>query len=642
LTVTFQDGSSPLSINFNDLAAFDKRDTVTLGNVIDKINAADATRLKAEISADGDRIVLTDLTSDTGGTFSVASASGGTLAEELGIATSAGADEISGRRLLSGLKDTLVSSLNGGQGFTLGQLELEDRSGATATVDLSSAETLGDVVSIINAASVDITARVNRAGNGIELVDSSGGTGNLTIASGDANESAEQLNIAVDAAQSSINSGSLHRQTVSRQTKLSDFNGGQGVAPGRFTITNSQGASAVITLTGTNATHIGDVLDLINSAGVGVTASINATGDGIQLTDTAGGTGTLTVNASGKKSALDLKIAGVAKTVDVGGTPTQVIDGSTAVTIEISAEDTLEDLVEKINDAGLPLSASIFSDGSPTNPFRLSLTSTVSGEAGRFLVDTSAAGFALDEIVSAQDARLLFGSISAGGIVATSSNGVFNDLVSGVSLSVKGASTEPVTITIAGTDATFVSGVKSLVDQYNKLHAKIKSQTAFDPETNSTGILFGSNETLRIESELSRLFTGRQSGLDGVASLAELGLSVNEDGSLALDEAKLKSQFAADPAGVKDFFLHETRGFAGKLDKLTESFVNVDNSLLLNRYTALSRKVDFNQERIERLTASLDRQREALLMQFYNMESVIAKLQDSLTAVQGIQAIPPL
>ena len=86
LTVTFRDGSSPLSIDFNELAAQDTRDTVTLGDVLDAINAADPARLTAEISADGDRIVLTDLTSDTGGTFSIASANGGTLAEELGIA----------------------------------------------------------------------------------------------------------------------------------------------------------------------------------------------------------------------------------------------------------------------------------------------------------------------------------------------------------------------------------------------------------------------------------------------------------------------------------------------------------------------------------------------------------------------------
>ena len=112
----------------------------------------------------------------------------------------AAADEIAGRRLLGGLKDTLLSSLNGGQGLTLGDLDLEDRSGATATVDLSNAETLGDVIDAINAANVDITVRVNRAGNGIELIDTSEGTGNLTIASGDANNAAEKLNIAVDAA----------------------------------------------------------------------------------------------------------------------------------------------------------------------------------------------------------------------------------------------------------------------------------------------------------------------------------------------------------------------------------------------------------------------------------------------------------
>ena len=45
----------------------------TLGELIDTINAVDPTKLQASLSADGDRIVLTDLTADTGGTFAVTS-----------------------------------------------------------------------------------------------------------------------------------------------------------------------------------------------------------------------------------------------------------------------------------------------------------------------------------------------------------------------------------------------------------------------------------------------------------------------------------------------------------------------------------------------------------------------------------------
>ncbi len=83
---------------------------------------------------------------------------------------------ITGRRIISGANTVLLSSLGGGKGLgELGAINLTDRNGASATVDLSNAETLEDVIEAINAAPVQITARVNQARNGIELMDTSGG-----------------------------------------------------------------------------------------------------------------------------------------------------------------------------------------------------------------------------------------------------------------------------------------------------------------------------------------------------------------------------------------------------------------------------------------------------------------------------------
>ncbi len=612
------------------------RDTATLGDLLDTINAADPARLKASISADGDHIELVDLTADTGGTFSVASAFGGSVAEELGLTAAAAGDTITGSRLQAGLKDTLLRSLGGGSGLgALGDLQLQDRSGAAATVDLSNVETLGSVIDAINAAGIGIVASVNRSGGGVELRDTSGGTGNLIAANGDATNTADKLNIAYSGNAKTIDSGSLDRQHVSRQTKLAGYNGGAGVKAGKFVITDSNGASAVIDTTGEDVQTIGDVLDLVNASGIGVTASINDAGDGIQLVDTAGGSETLNVTSVNGTTAADLLIAGAAG-------ESQVIDGSTTKTIEISDTDTLEDLAAKLNDLGLPLAATIFSDGSGTAPHRLSLVSQATGLAGRLRIDTTAAGFNLEEVVEARDARLLFGSIGTGGVVATSSDNTFDDLLAGVALTVKGSSTEPVTVNTSATSSSLTTNVKAFVDLFNKLRAKLDQFTSFNPDDNSTGFLFGSNETLRVESELSNLLTGRFFGVGDVQSLEQVGISINDDGTLAFDQAKLDAQFAADPASLEKFFTTETSGFAAKLDRLTESLVGRGSSLLVSRAEALSRKVNTNQERIDALNGRLDRQREQLLKQFYNMEATIAKLQDSLSAIQGIQALPSL
>ena len=77
LEISFRDGSS-LEVDLTT------QDIGTVGDLVDALNAADPARLQAALSSDGKRLVLTDLTTSTGGTFSVSSALGGTLAEDLG------------------------------------------------------------------------------------------------------------------------------------------------------------------------------------------------------------------------------------------------------------------------------------------------------------------------------------------------------------------------------------------------------------------------------------------------------------------------------------------------------------------------------------------------------------------------------
>src|SRR5690606_6971689 len=141
--------------------------------------------------------------------------------------------------------------------------------------------------------------------------DTSGGSGNLTIASGDGLGTAELLGIEVDDAVASTNSGSLGKQTVSETTLLSTLNGGRGVRIGSFSITNSQGIKKNVNLNsgGEGATTIGDVIDRINALNLDVEARINDTGDGILLVDQAGGTKTLTVaEVGGGTTARDLHL----------------------------------------------------------------------------------------------------------------------------------------------------------------------------------------------------------------------------------------------------------------------------------------------------------------------------------------------
>ena len=635
IQVTFRDNSAALSIDLNPSGDDPPH---TIGDILDRLNAADPARLQASLSADGKRIELADLTTNNGGSFAVTSLLGGSAAEDLGLTGSAAGNTISGRRLVTGLKTSLLGTLAGGDGLgTLGDLDLTDRTGASATVNLAGSETLDDVIDAINSAGLAIRAQYNAARNGVVLVDSSNATAsNLIAADGDATNTATKLGLAASVSADEIDSGSLSRQVVSRGTLLSSYNGGEGVGTGSFLITNSNGQSAAVNLAVLQPETIGDVIDAINSVGIGVTASINEAGDGILLTDTAGGTGLMSVADVGTgRAAKDLRLAGQAT-----GT---TIDGSTTFTIQLDAGDTLEDLVAKINALEGGTTASVFSEQSGSLRHHLSLLSGFAGKSGELLIDGSGLGLAFRDIAAAQDALLQVGAGSTfGGQLVTSPSNDFNEILPGLDVTLHGQSDDVVTLTVGQSVESVSGAIQTFVDQYNKLREKLETYTAFNESDGTKGTLFGSSETLRLDADLARLVTGQFFGVGNVRSLAELGVSIDDRGRLSFSKTKLEARYAADPEGIQEFFADETSGFGAKVDVLIETLAGPQDSALMTRVATLQRRIEDSERRVDALTARLDRNRERLLLQFFRTEEIVARMQNNLMAISQIQYIPPV
>ncbi len=613
----------------------------TLGEILDAINSAEPGKLQVEIAPDGDRLVLTDLT-EGAGSFTVQSLYESTALEDLGLAGPSVGGVITGRRILGGMKTVLLSSLSGGSGFgSLGSLTLTDRSGASGAVDLSGAETLDDVIEIINAAGVGIVARVNRARNGIELLDTTGASaGNLIVANADATATADKLGIAVDADVNSVNSGDLHLQVVAENTSLGDLNGGAGVARGRLTIRDSSGQQDELNLAGSNIQTVGDVIRAINRLDLQIRAKLNETGDGIRILDLAGGTGTLTVVEGSSTTAADLHLLGGAVEVDVDGQMTQVVDGSATYAVELGENDSLDDLRQKIDDLGAGVRASILYDGSG-RPYRLALQSQQPGTAGRLVFDTSEIDLSLTETVRAQDALLAYGEAGSNVLISSSSN-AFCDVVPGVRLEILQPSSTLVTITVDESHTNLVAGVQTMVDNYNRFRNKLRELTRYDAETDTRSVLTGDSAALRLDTDLSYLLSGRFRGAGPIQSLAEVGISLNDDGTLELDESKLQAKLEEDPQAVETFFSDEQFGLSARLEDLIERLSAEQSSLLAERLNALTRKIEQSQERIAFLNSRLDQQRERLYMQFYRMELAIGKMQSTLSAIEKIQPLAPL
>jgi flagellar hook-associated protein 3 FlgL len=283
------------------------------------------------LSNGGNRL---ELTSTIGGeTISVAETGSGSTAHDLGLyTTSAQASPLVGKDLGVNLNSyTPINSLNGGTGIDLtGGLILTNGT-ATATIDLSSCETMQDIINSVNTSGTNVKASINADGTGINIVSLTAGT-TLTIGE-NGGTTAEDLGI----------------RTMTAETSLSSLNNGEGVDTvdgADFTITASNGTSFDVDISSSKTVQ--DVIDAINSAasssGVSVTASLASVGNGIVLSDNTGGMGNFSVaRANLSDAANDL---GILQTVAAGE---QITGEDVSGTEEDSIFSYLVDLREAMN-----------------------------------------------------------------------------------------------------------------------------------------------------------------------------------------------------------------------------------------------------------------------------------------------------
>jgi flagellar hook-associated protein 3 FlgL len=174
---------------------------------------------------------------------------------------------------------TALADLNGGQGVPAGQFTIADRGGNSATITVSAGATVGSVISAINAASLNVTASVNSTGDGITLTDTSSViTQALTVAEVSGGSTASGLGI-LGQRNGNLEGRQLNARVTS-STAISVLNGGAGLTLGDIGITNGA-ASGTVSLS--TATTIGEAINLINSSGFNVTASINSVGNGLRI-----------------------------------------------------------------------------------------------------------------------------------------------------------------------------------------------------------------------------------------------------------------------------------------------------------------------------------------------------------------------
>tara|TARA_R110002049_G_scaffold2750_2_gene21646 strand:- start:498320 stop:500713 length:2394 start_codon:yes stop_codon:yes gene_type:complete len=627
-------------------AEIDLTQARTFDDVLTAINDA---QVGVRATTEGNAIKLIDETGSTASNLIVEQLGNNETTADLGLwGINEASSSVVGNTLelpegVSALRGASLGELGGGVGIgPLTSIDIALSDATTATVDLSSATSLSEVVDAINASGIDVTARLNDAKNGLRLRDVSGGTGTFSVSSGD--DTATQLKISGSTDDQIITGGNLNRQTVTESTLLADLNQGSGINGGSFTVTDSSGAVSAVNITTDEITTVGELIDKLNDLDIGITASLNESGDGIAVVDTAGGGQTLSISDTGTgTAAADLGIAGTATEQTFGGSTVSALIGTESDTIEIEADDTLEDIVAAINADGRYGDASVKTNDDGT--YSLRIRSRVGGESGRLAINTGGLDLDFKTDSVGQDAIITLSTDGGTNRFLTSSDGVFDDENTGLNLTLKALSTDPITVSVGKNPDAVTKAAQSFVDQYNKLVDKLDSLTFFNADTDEIGLLFGTSEALRIETGYTRLLSGTIRTGSTLRSLGEVGIKFNDQGKLSLDKSKLESAISADQDAVEKFFVNvddETgvdSGLAKKLSSLADRMAGTDGGLLLNRSETIGDQIERNSSRVDTLNTRLDAERERLLSQFIATEQAIAKLQENQTYISQIQPI---
>lgn len=248
-----------------------------------------------------------------------------------------------------------------------------------------------------------------------------------------------------------------------------------------------------------------------------------------------------------------------------------VIDGTYQKDIDIFATDTLEDIADKINAADVGVDASVINDGSSSNPYRLSLISSNTGELGAVNVGTTIQNFGLNVATQAQDAKVILGEASGSSSVLSGSTNILTDAISGVTLNLVSASDDPITLTVDYDREGITEQVTTVVDEINLLLEAANSLIALETEveitnedgTTSTetqkGVLFGDIATRSMINEIKFLLTSIVENVPSgsIDSYSEIGIELDSSGDIfEFDDSILSSVLNSNFDQVKDLFTY--------------------------------------------------------------------------------------
>jgi flagellar hook-associated protein 2 len=307
-------------------------------------------------------------------------------------------------------------------------------------------------------------------------------------------------------------------------------------------------------------------------------------------------------------------------------------------------------IVSAINGAKLGLNAQLINTGNADKPFTI-VVSGPEGEAKRFSLGSASGldgvGDAVDgvdfseQLVPARDAQL-----TINGLLITRPTNTISNVIEGVSFDLYTTTTAPARVDLTRESAGIKQGLESLVTAYNEFQdaLKILGDRKSDVE-GFGGALAGDSLLSSMRDQIRNLVTGTSSTPGStIRAGRDVGLTMDRNGKLSLDNAKLEQALSANFEEVVTMFSANTNnqsafstapgGLAGDAIKSIERMLRSSSPMELQNKGAAA-QVERHKAQLVQLESRMEKLLERYTRQFTAMESIVGNSNSTRDSLKG-------
>ncbi|KKL70681.1 hypothetical protein LCGC14_2102510, partial [marine sediment metagenome] len=273
------------------------------------------------------------------------------------------------------------------------------------------------------------------------------------------------------------------------------------------------------------------------------------------------------------------------------------------------------------------VTASIVNDGT-ASPYRLVLASTETGSDGAItsidfgdLAGSLTADAGTE--ITAENATL-----TVNGIDIVSQTNKVEDAIQGVTLTL--TEVDSASLSLDRDTVAITKTIEKFVKAYNNLQENVSSLSSFDQDTDVTGTLLGESTLRSVQVQL-RSVLSEGVGNGALGTLSDVGITLQLDGSLEIDEDALAEIVENQGGALSNFFAGLSLSEDGLADNLGDKLDNIlkANGLLENRTNALEASVKRFDQRYDRVEEMIDATVDRYRTQFGQLDALISRMNST-------------